>query len=132
MGRTFYIAEDYRKSETIEIAITLLEYYLKSKDSYNKGLITYGDLCKRLSFDMNPRVVDKYLGEISYACKENGLPPISALVYSKDGNKPGAGFFKAYCPEKSKDWDVVWKNYLDEINACQEWNNVLDAYKKLG
>ena len=132
MDGQFIISEEYRKQESVEIAVKLLEYYLDNKDSGNKGLITYGDLCKKLSFEMNPRVIERYLGDISFTCKENGLPPISALVVNKDEGLPGAGFFTAYCPEKKGvDRIDVWMDIFKRIHAYQEWGTVLEAYKKL-
>lgn len=90
MDRQFVVPEEYRNPKSVEIAVKLLEYYLENKDSYNKGIITYGELCKKLSFEMNPRVIERNLGDISFTCKENGLPPISALVVNKDERMPGA------------------------------------------
>ena len=132
MEKNYFIAEEYSSPETVEIATKLLEYYLTNKDSHNEGFITYGDLCKRLSFEMHPRVIERYLGEISFACKENGLPPISAIVVNKTDTMPGAGFFDAYCSKKNEiDRIEEWNNIITEIHKCEEWNSLLDAYKKL-
>lgn len=131
MGEQFVIQEEYRNPESVEIAVKLLEYYLENKDTTNEGIITYGDLCKMLSFDMNPRVIERNLGDISFACKENGLPPISALVVSRDEYLPGAGFFTAYFPEKKGlDRINVWMDILNKIHTYEGWEAVLEAYKK--
>ena len=72
------------------------------------------------------------LGDISFTCKENGLPPISALVVNKDERMPGAGFFAAYCPEKKgDDLPEVWMDIFNKIHAYQGWYAVVEAYKKL-
>ena len=132
MDGQFVVPEEYRNPKSVEIAVKLLEYYLENKDSDNKGIITYGELCKKLSFEMNPRVIDRNLGDISFTCKENGLPPISALVVNKDERMPGAGFFAAYCPEKKGDDPLeVWMDIFNKIHAYQGWYAVVEAYKKL-
>ena len=132
MGSIFVIPEEYRRPESIEVGIKLLEYYIKNKN-HDKGLISYGRLCDMLSFDVHPRVVDIYLGDVSYACKENGLPPISAIVVSGNDSTPGDGFYKAYCPGKKGDERIVeWVKILDEIHAYENWNQVLEAYRMIG
>ena len=57
MDGQFVVPEEYRNPKSVEIAVKLLEYYLENKDSDNKGTITYGELCKKLSFEMNPWVI---------------------------------------------------------------------------
>ncbi|SFL48897.1 hypothetical protein SAMN05216390_13419 [Lachnospiraceae bacterium KH1T2] len=132
MTGNFVVPEEYRKPESVEIAVKLLEHYLENKDSENRGLITYGDLCKKLSFEMNPRTIERNLGDISFACKENYLPPISALVVNKDEGLPGAGFFAAYFPEKKGvDRIDVWMDIFKKIHAYQDWSKVLEAYRKI-
>ena len=93
----FDIPEEYRSPEAIEVAIVLMEFWLKNRD---KKLLFYSDLCGMVSFRTDPRHVDRFLGDISFACKENGLPPLSAIVVNKEDFIPGAGFFSAYFPGK--------------------------------
>ncbi len=130
MDEQFVIPEKYKDFASTGIAIKLLEHYLENEDDENRVLITYGDLCKKLSFDMNPRNIERPLGNISFACKDNGLPPISALVVEKDGMMPGPGFFKAYCPGvKGNDRINVWMDIFQKIRAYNCWEAVLSAYR---
>lgn len=123
----FIVDDKYMKLQSVEIAIKLLEHYLNASDKF----ITYGELCNKLSFPISPRNVDIYLGDISFACKDNGLPPLSALVINKEG-RCGAGFFKAYCPEVAEeDWTKKWVEICNDIIAYKNWDKVLEVYKSL-
>ena len=123
---SFFLSEQYRSPESVEVAVKLLEHYLKN----DSGIITYGDLCKKLSFDINPRNIEKLLGDLSYACKDNGLPPLSALVVNKEDMICGAGFFNAYFPGiKRNDWDEKWMEIYNEIKSYPDWDKVLEIYR---
>ena len=87
----FEIDEKYREPEAVEVAIKLLEYYLNS----NEKIIIYGDLCKKMSFPVTARNIEKWLGYVSFACKDNNLPPISVIVVNKTTSMPELGFLKS-------------------------------------
>ncbi len=124
----FSIAKEYRSPESIDVAIKLLEYYLSSFEK----TIAYGKLCQRLKYDINPRIVEKMLGDVSFACKENGLPPISALVINQKTGIPGAGFFDAYYPGLKEDEQYAkFIEILNQILEYPHWDKVLEAYKSL-
>ena len=123
---SFSIPDQHRSPEAVEVAVKLLEHYIDSKD----GIITYGDLCKKLSFDISPRNIEKLLGDVSYTCKENGVPPLSALVVNKGENRPGDGFFHVYFPgEKREKWDMIWLEVYNKIRLYNDWEKVLETYR---
>ena len=132
-GFEFVIPEEYRSPESVEVARVLLDFWLNNKEKI-KCLMFYQELCNKLSFRVDSRHVDKYLGDISFACKENGLPPLSAIVVNKENCFPGQGFYKAYFPGKRiKDEDriVIWNKLFKEICNFPYWNKVLEKYKML-
>ena len=127
----FDISEEYKSPEAIEVAIVLLEFWLKNRD---KKLLFYSDLCGMLSFRTDPRHVERFLGDISFACKENGLPPLSAIVVNKEECIPGAGFFSAYFPGKrikKDERDEIIMDIYKEIREYPYWDKVLEKYKTL-
>ena len=124
----FFIPEEYRRAESIEVAVKLLDHYIHSKDK----LITYSELCRRLSFEVSDRYVDFFLGHISFTCKENGLPPVSAIVVNKRDYIPGPGFFKAYFPNKKitkENRDEIIMEVYRQIFANPYWDRVLEVYQ---
>ena len=124
----FEIDEKYRKPEAVEVAVKLLEHYLNSDEK----IITYGDLCKKMSYPVTARNIEKWLGYVSFACKDNNLPPISAIVVNKTTSIPGFGFFKEYFPGvKPKNYDEKYIEVLKQILAYKYWDRVLEAYKTM-
>ncbi len=129
----FVIPEEYRSPESVEVAKVLLDFWLNNKEKI-KCLMFYQELCNKLSFRVDCRHVEKYLGDISFACKENGLPPLSAIVVNQSNCFPGAGFYKAYFPGqrvKADDRVVIWNKLFKEICNFPYWNKVLEKYKML-
>lgn len=123
--KEFNIVEMYDE-QVQEIAIKLLEHIISENE-----IIAYGELTKKLSFPMNPRNIERQLGVISFACKDNGLPPISVMVVNKDTLMPGESFFKAYYPDMKSN-DERWKKCFElmkQVKSYKEWNKALDAFK---
>jgi hypothetical protein len=56
-----------------------------------KGLIGYGPLARRV--DTRPDFLSQPLDQVSRRASEVGEPLWSALVVSRDGGKPNAGFY---------------------------------------
>lgn len=128
MVRTaFMINNDVIYDEQVqEIAIKLLKHIIDTNES-----ITYGELSKRLSFEINPRNIERLLGVVSFACKENGLPLVSVMVVNKETQMPGDVFYKAYFPGlKTKDerWRKCFE-LMKQVRACKDWDMVLDAFQ---
>lgn len=128
----FFIPDDCRKEEVKEIAIKLLKHIISKKEP-----ISYKDLSLKLSpnslFYNRPRNIEEPLGRISYACKDNGLPPISVMVINKEKNMPGAGFFEAYCSEiKGKEAQTIEAiKLMNRVIAYESWNGVLEAFNNI-
>ena len=110
-------------------AIKLLEHVIKTNST-----IFYSDLTDSLKpdFDINPRNIEHFLVFISFACKANGIPPISVMVVSKDTLMPGSGFYKAYFPELKSDSEREKKCFelMKQVQEYDNWDSVLTAYKK--
>lgn len=127
----FNVPEDCKDEKVIEIAIKLLKHVISNKKE--GGLITYGELSKGLSFPMNSQNIEQQLGRISFACKENGLPPISVMVVNKDTLMPGIGFYKAYCSEVRGE-EAREKIAIELMNAVRNyvgWNDTLEAFENI-
>ena len=126
MVENFIVPEDCKDGQVIEIAEKLLTFIIRNPGKF----ITYGDLSNQLSFPMNPRNIEQPLERISFACIENGLPPVSVMVVNKDTSMPGKGFFKAYCPEiKSEDEQMkLCFEYMYQVKKYEHWDDVLSAF----
>ena len=115
----FFIPEDCNNKYIKEIAIKLLQHIISTKQ-----FITYGQLSLKMSFDISPRIIERPLGRISYACTNNGLPPISAMVVNQETQMPGKGFFDAYFSEINGEdgwcFSSIWK-YKVENDRRKIW-----------
>ena len=128
---SFVVSHEFNDPDANDVAIKILENLLTSS---NGGLITYKELSRRVSFQTDPRHVEKYLGFVSYACKENGLPLLSALVVNEQNMIPGDGFFKAYFPGKrmnENEKDELFMRIYNEIREYPHWDKVLAVYRQL-
>jgi hypothetical protein len=56
----------------------------------NRQTVTYKHLSDRLG--VPPQGLGGILGHLLFFCRNQRLPPITALVVSKNGGKPGDGF----------------------------------------
>lgn len=123
-----FIVPDYCMDLKVkEVAIKLLEHLI-----LNKEIIAYSDLTKLLSFDINPRNIEGQLGNISQACLDNGLPPLSAIVVNKETLMPGDGFFKFFYPGLKGDERIVKFFALrKEIIEFEDWNDVKKAFEEV-
>lgn len=93
----------------------------------NKGLITYGDISRKLNKAINPRNLDNPLGELSLLAQDNGYPKISAIVVNQESGMPGAGFFNYFYGGISRDqWDRVWIKEINEIYEFDNWPSFLN------
>lgn len=120
----FMLTEECNDSLVIDVAIALLNHVLE-----NNEIIQYGELANMLSSPINPRNLDRPLGCISDACKENGLPLLSVMVVNKETLMPGSGFFNYFYPHlKRTQWDEKFIEEYKKVQAFKNWDKVLDAF----
>ena len=116
-----------------EVARVLLESVGK-----REFRVTYKEVAERVSPRLGRTVNPHYelaypLGAVSSLCHELGLPLISAMVRHtnpKSADAVGKGFYSLACELKPEYKDCgpaeVWKQELDHIRKCQEWNRLRD------
>lgn len=80
--------------------------------SVDKCTITYGLLCERIGKKDLAAYVGAFLQEIAEWCRDNGHPPINALVVNKDTRMPG-GYDGAP--------DCSLLGWPKEVRACIEY-----------
>ena len=120
----FKLTVDCYDEVVIDVADTLLTYIIM-----NNKYITYGDLSNRMKNPINPRNLDRPLGIISNACKENGLPLVSVMVVNKDDMFPGPGFFKSFYPGLKRDeWEACFVDMYQKVTKFKHWNDVRKAF----
>lgn len=109
------------------IARVLLKQVIQNR--YNP-LITYGEVSERINDLVSAVGLKPYLYEISDACKEVGLPLLSAIVYGKETGVPGPGFYNTYFPGTTEDVDKirVLNSCLNDISACDNWSELMKLF----
>ena len=74
--------------------------------------------------------IAKHLSEVSWKCKELGLPPLSVTVTFKDRpNENGSGFYKEFAPCKKEEQLEVFTNYFSQCLES-DWNILLAALEE--
>ena len=144
--KLYYLANIMRKKTDDEHGITIkeMQMYLAKHECTADRKSLYDDLAALEVMGLDiigeqiggsyPRHVDRFLGDISFACKENGLPPLSAIVVNKEDYIPGAGFFSAYFPGnkiKKEKRDEIIMGIYKELREYPYWDKVLEKYKNL-
>lgn len=109
------------------VAVNLLTYVIKNQKN---PCITYGELSRLCQGKVHYRNLDAPLGEISDLCKLNNLPLVSAVVYNKNENRPGTGFFRCFFPQlKEKDFDEKFVVCTKQVIACREWGEFISIFE---
>ena len=85
----------------------------------NNALITYGELCSLVDYQVQPTTCGKYLGALSEFCFEHDMPLISAIVVNKDFI-PGGGYYGLYRDLTGDD------EITNEEIFSQTYNNVVN------
>lgn len=85
----------------------------------NNALITYGELCSLVDYQVQPTTCGKYLGALSEFCFEHDMPLISAMVVNKDFI-PGGGYYGLYRDLTGDD------EITNEEIFSQTYNNVVN------
>ena len=92
----------------------------------NNALITYGELCSLVDYQVQPTTCGKYLGALSEFCFEHDMPLISAIVVNKDFI-PGGGYYGLYRDLTGDDEitneEIFSQTYKNVINF-QDWGKL--------
>lgn len=127
------LTKEYRKNESCNdptvklVATCLLTHVIRNPQN---PCITYSDLSRLCQGKVHYRNLDAPLGEISELCKLNDLPLISAVVYNKAENRPGAGFFRYFFPHlPEKDWDEKFVECTKQVMRCKQWQNFIEIFE---
>ena len=65
--------------------------------------ITYGALAARIEIHARSPKLHAALGEISQACRHEGLPCLPAIVWRADTRRPSDGYYKVAHPRAHTD-----------------------------
>src|SRR5688572_6976891 len=65
--------------------------------------ITYGELAKAVDVHHRSPQLHVALGEVTNACRHNGLPCHPAIVWRADSHRPSDGYYKAAHPRAQTD-----------------------------
>lgn len=91
-------------------------------------IITYKELADRVGYELTPRTIATFLGNVSDVCKENGLPYISGIVGNSETSMPGAGYYYYFYGISRSDIESQFKRYLEDlekIKNCKYWEALL-------
>jgi len=109
-----------------EIAKVLIKRLRKNPQS---AMMSYGELCKLVGNKTDPRTVAGYIGDLSVWCYEIGAPMISALIYNKESNCPGKGFFTLYSDlyersVKKGEEELVFVEEVKKVFTYKKWERL--------
>ena len=124
---TTFLSNESCNDPTVKlVAQKLITYVIENPEN---PCITYKELSQLCENKIHHRNLDEPLGEISNLCSENGLPLISSVVYNKNENRPGSGFFKYFFPQLSeKDWDKEFVKCVKQVKACKKWKEFIKIF----
>lgn len=115
------------------VAIKLLNHVIEMQKSHRNLSITYKDLNNVVNCGLTPRTIEKFLGNISDVCKENGLPYVSGVVVNAETLMPGPGYFNYFYGIKRDDLESQMKQFkvdYKKISKCKCWKDLLDKLQK--
>lgn len=110
-----------------EDIVKVLIERLQNKHDY--PVFTYEELCKKIGNQISCRNIAPYLGDISCWCDNIGAPMISAMVISRNNNRPGKGFYKLYAElhgtsVKNLDEELTFISELKKVLNYPNWETV--------
>ena len=84
------------------IATSIYQLLLRQARSREPS-ITYGELAAKASVHVRSSKLYAALGEISLACRHEGLPCLPAIVWSAETRRPSDGYYKVAHPRAHTD-----------------------------
>ena len=84
------------------IATSIYQLLLRRARSREPS-ITYGELAAKASIHVRSSKLYAALGEISLACRHEGLPCLPAIVWSAETRRPSDGYYKVAHPRAHTD-----------------------------
>ncbi len=125
MAKKFY---DVAESSEIKAAVRALQtwQFLISR-AKNRQLVRYRELANLMGYSDN-RPLNPILGHIMFYCHDHELPPLTAIVVSRDGT-PGSGFTETPRDELDRarenvfnyDWYNIYPPTPQELREA--WDN---------
>lgn len=116
-------------SSVLSVLATAIYEILRSLVPNSRAEITYTELVTRLgpmlpNEDLRPRDprLDAALGELVTACRQRGLPVISAMVVREDDRTPGAGYYNLAHPEVANDTAramIAWGQEVQQVRGTR-------------
>jgi hypothetical protein len=84
--------------------------------------MTYGELAQLLGFK-GAGTLANMLGHVFYYCKQNTLPPLTALVVNQDTGLPGEGLTGVDLNRAREEvyaypWYRIWPPTVDELRMA--------------
>ena len=127
-------AESSNQSDELDLKIfNILVDWIKEHYK-DKAPITYSELVNQVNaYSVIPVNVGIRLGRVSNYSRENGLPPISAIVGGLEFSEPGKGFFESLGLEglTSDKRLEKWIMLLNEVYSTklEDWETLLEQYE---
>jgi hypothetical protein len=112
----------------VNLAETIYEI-LRQRANLSEPFITYSDLANQLSslpdgeaLAPTDKILFQSLGEVGHACRNCGLPSLTALVVRKGERTPGAGYYREFHPNAGSDETkqrAAWAGELKKVRAAR-------------
>lgn len=121
----FVLTDECYDDLTIDTAVALLRHFISTGNT-----IYYSDLAKKMTIPIESINLNDPLGRISNACKENGLPLLSAVVINKENDMPGDGFYGYFFPQaKEEEWLEIYVKEFKKVSEYKHWDKVLEVFE---
>jgi hypothetical protein len=84
--------------------------------------ITYATLAERAEIHARSSKLHAALGEISHACRHEGLPCLPAIVWRADTRRPSTGYYKVAHPRAHTDASRIaaWEREHESVVRALE------------
>jgi predicted HNH restriction endonuclease len=123
------------KSKLNEKLLQKLSFILIQR-AKNNDVIEYGQLSKEIGNAILPHKLNEPLGEISFRCIKNDMPPLSAIVVNQNTQLPGEGFFTWVAAKMgfqnllANEWEEFYHQQKAKVFIEKNWDNFLNTFTK--